>query len=145
MARAGDGLPPGEGFFPSRGAGVGGLKSAMTHYILQFVRVSPLEDAIVSKLPTDAEAKILTLLISKREMYGLEIAAAGIGVSRNGVYVQLGRMIDRGFVTARKDTAANLPGPPRVLYSITGEGQRALAAYNAVPSIMSGVMPGWAT
>lgn len=98
----------------------------------------------MSKLPTDAEAKILTLLVSKREMYGLEIAAAG-GASRNGVYVHLGRMVDRGFVKARKDTAANLPGPPRVLYSITGEGQRALAAYNAVPSIMSGRMPGWAT
>lgn len=99
----------------------------------------------MSKLPTGAEARILTLLVLKREMYGLAIAAAGIGASRNGVYVQLGRMVDRGFVKARKDTAANLPGPPRVLYSITGEGQRALAAYNAVPSIMSGVPPGWAT
>ena len=77
------------------------------------------------------EAEILGLLRSK-EMYGLELVKESSILKRGTVYVTLERMADKGYVKSRE--AERLPhesGLPRRIYSISGLGQRALAATQA--------------
>lgn len=77
------------------------------------------------------EAEILGLLRSK-EMYGLELVKESSILKRGTVYVTLERMADKGYVKSREaERAPHESGLPRRIYSITGLGQRALAAAEA--------------
>jgi DNA-binding PadR family transcriptional regulator len=81
--------------------------------------------------PTGKERVVLELLRdSSHGMYGLELVDASGGRLRRGsIYVTLGRMLDKGFVTARVlDSVRGQPGLPRPQYKITALGQRALKA-----------------
>jgi PadR family transcriptional regulator, regulatory protein PadR len=85
------------------------------------------------RIPTlpPKEALILELLIGDSEMYGLQLVAASRRrLKRGTVYVTLGRMEDKGFITSRFESApANEGGMPRRLYQPTPLGRRALDAY----------------
>ena len=78
------------------------------------------------------ETQILNLLAHKREMYGLQMVATSKGRLRRGtVYVTLGRMEDKGYVTSRTEDAPDgAGGLPRRLYEATPYGLRVLKAWS---------------
>ena len=86
-----------------------------------------------SRLPTlpPKEALILELLVAEPEMYGLQLVAASKRrLKRGTVYVTLGRMEEKGFITSRQESApAEQGGLPRRLYEATAFGRRVLRAY----------------
>lgn len=83
--------------------------------------------------PTTLSAKeslILSLLVSAHELYGLQMVDASDGrLKRGTIYVTLGRMEQKGYVTSRQeDPPANTGGLPRRLYAPTALGHRVLRA-----------------
>jgi PadR family transcriptional regulator, regulatory protein PadR len=86
----------------------------------------------MSEMPTVSgkEALILELLADAGDRYGLELVEASGGQLKRGtVYVTLGRMEDKGFVTSAQEArAASAIGLPRRLYRLTPLGRRARAA-----------------
>lgn len=79
------------------------------------------------------EVLILRLLVSSRELYGLEMVEASNGhLKRGTVYVTLSRMENKGYITSRQEkTPPSAPGIPRRLYKLTADGKRVLAAWEA--------------
>ncbi len=77
------------------------------------------------------EMVILDLLVRGQEMYGLEmVAASRRRLKRGTVYVTLGRMEDKGYVTSRLEAESPAGGGPRRrLYQATGLGRRVLALW----------------
>jgi DNA-binding PadR family transcriptional regulator len=70
------------------------------------------------------EFLILDMLMSGREMYGLEMVKQAAGdLARGTVYVTLERMTDKNFVSSRLEDVPPGGGPARRLYRITGLGQ----------------------
>lgn len=91
------------------------------------------------RLPSAKELVILDLLAGKKEMYGLEmVQASGGRLARGTIYVTLMRMDDKGYVTSRQVKEENVSGLPKRVFSITGLGQRALAAARQVQIVMHG-------
>jgi DNA-binding PadR family transcriptional regulator len=86
-----------------------------------------------------SERNVLEQLIGK-DKYGLELVAdSGDMLSRRSVYVILGRMEEKGFITGREvETPAGESGPPRRVYRVTGHGRRVLAAHEAALAILRG-------
>lgn len=80
---------------------------------------------------SDKESLILQLLMRDGELYGLQLVAASRRrLKRGTVYVTLGRMEDKGFITSRlEDAPADVGGMPRRLYQATALGERMLAAF----------------
>jgi PadR family transcriptional regulator, regulatory protein PadR len=76
------------------------------------------------------EAMILELLADAGDRYGLELVEASEGrLKRGTVYVTLGRMEDKGYVTSvQEERAPGAIGLPRRLYRLTPLGRRARAA-----------------
>jgi DNA-binding PadR family transcriptional regulator len=79
------------------------------------------------------ELLILDLLVGAGELYGLQLVAATTGrLKRGTVYVTLGRMQDKGFVTATVDDAPpGAGGLPRPRYAPTALGRRVMKAWSA--------------
>jgi len=77
------------------------------------------------------EELILQLLGRREEMYGLELVAASKRrLKRGTVYVTLGRMEEKGYITSRlEDAPPGVGGLPRRVYQPTGLGRRVLAAW----------------
>jgi DNA-binding PadR family transcriptional regulator len=89
----------------------------------------------VPEFPTlpPKERLILELLVSTGALYGLEMVerSAG-GLKRGTVYVTLGRMEAKGFVTSEQEPMPEgAIGLPRRRYRPTGLGERALRAWSA--------------
>jgi PadR family transcriptional regulator PadR len=80
------------------------------------------------------ESLILDLLAHRGELYGLQLVAASKGKLKRGtVYVTLGRMEDKGFVTARAEEAPDgAGGLPRRVYEATPFGLRVLKAWTTM-------------
>jgi DNA-binding PadR family transcriptional regulator len=77
-------------------------------------------------------------------MYGLEMmAASDAKLKRGTIYVLLGRMEEKGYLTSKVDKRVNHSGLPRPRYRITALGQRALAATEAAYS--AAAAQGWTT
>lgn len=86
---------------------------------------------------SDLEALILDLLTARAPTYGLDLVQASGGrIKRGSVYVTLGRMEQKGFVTSMLDGRPG-EGPPRRLYEPTTQGLRALIEAR----IMDGDLP----
>ena len=79
------------------------------------------------------EALILELLIDAGELYGLELVARSKRrLKRGTVYVTLGRMEEKGYITSRlEDAPPDMGGMPRRLYKATPLGRRVLAAWTS--------------
>ena len=80
------------------------------------------------------ESLILELLIANNEaMYGLQLVAASRRrLKRGTIYVTLGRMEEKGFITSRLEAAPPVAGGlPRRLYEPSALGRRVLAAWTA--------------
>ena len=88
------------------------------------------------RIPTlpPKEALILELLVGESEMYGLQLVAASRRrLKRGTVYVTLGRMEEKGFITSRlEDAPPESGGLPRRIYEATPFGRRVLDAYELV-------------
>jgi len=80
------------------------------------------------------ETLILEMLAQGEELYGLQLVAASKGrLKRGTVYVTLGRMEDKGYVTSRAEEApADAGGLPRRLYAMTPHGARVLKAFTTL-------------
>ena len=97
-----------------------------------------------SRIPTlpPKEALILELLVAESELYGLQLVAASKRKLKRGtVYVTLGRMEEKGFITSRLEKApSDQGGLPRRLYQPTAFGRRVLAAYELAHRHLSPVL-----
>jgi DNA-binding PadR family transcriptional regulator len=80
------------------------------------------------------ETLILELLAQGEELYGLQLVAASRGrLKRGTIYVTLGRMEDKGYVTARaEDAPEGVGGLPRRLYATTPHGLRVYKAWTTM-------------
>ena len=84
------------------------------------------------RLPSISPTESLILdLLEHRERFGLElIDASGGTLKRGSIYVTLGRMEAKGFVTSRQEErAAGAIGLPRRLYTATAYGVKVRDAY----------------
>jgi DNA-binding PadR family transcriptional regulator len=80
------------------------------------------------------ESLILDLLTQHEDaMYGLQLVAASRKrLKRGTIYVTLGRMEEKGFITSRLEAGPpEAGGLPRRLYEPTALGRRVLAAWTA--------------
>src|SRR5438132_7278498 len=77
------------------------------------------------------ESLILELLVEKQGMYGLQLVAASKGrLKRGTVYVTLGRMEEKGYISSRlEDAPSEAGGLPRRIYEPTAFGRRVLDAW----------------
>lgn len=79
------------------------------------------------------ELLVLELLLRGQEMYGLQLVAQSRGrLKRGTVYVTLGRMEDKGYISSKLDAPpAGAGGLPRRIYSATALGRRMHAAWTS--------------
>ena len=72
------------------------------------------------------ESLILALLIRERQLYGLQLVAASRRrLKRGTVYVTLGRMEEKGYISSRLEhPPADAGGMPRRVYQATALGRR---------------------
>ena len=77
------------------------------------------------------EALILELLVRESALYGLQLVAASKGKLKRGtVYVTLGRMEQKGYITSRLESPPpGAGGLPRRIYDATALGRRAIDAW----------------
>jgi PadR family transcriptional regulator, regulatory protein PadR len=75
--------------------------------------------------------RIILDLLTDGEQYGLQLVAASKGrLKRGTIYVTLGRMEDKGYVTSRTEDAPDgAGGLPRRMYEATPYGIRVLNAW----------------
>lgn len=79
------------------------------------------------------ELLVLQLLLRNDQAYGLQLVAASKGrLKRGTVYVTLGRMEEKGYITSTLDAPpAGSGGLPRRLYAATPLGQRMCEAWTS--------------
>ena len=79
------------------------------------------------------ELLVLELLVREKQLYGLQLVAASRGrLKRGTVYVTLGRMEDKGYITSRLDEPPpGAGGLPRRMYQVTPLGRRMLNAWSS--------------
>lgn len=75
------------------------------------------------------EQRILQLLISNGEMYGLEMVKADSALKRGTIYVTLGRMADKGYVESRQVKEEGRPGLPKRVFRASALGARVYDAW----------------
>jgi DNA-binding PadR family transcriptional regulator len=80
------------------------------------------------------ELLILELLVQQPRMYGLELVAGSGGELKRGtVYVTLGRMEEKGYLTSEQEAAPPAAGGlPRRVYQATALGRRVFEAWAQV-------------
>jgi DNA-binding PadR family transcriptional regulator len=92
----------------------------------------PNDNNTENKLPrlSRKEFAILELLVSKGEMYGLEMVKASEGnLKRGSIYVILSRMSDKGYIESREEPREYPEiGIPRRKYWASGLGERVYQA-----------------
>ena len=78
------------------------------------------------------ESLILQLLVRHDQAYGLELVSASRGrLKRGTVYVTLGRMEEKGYITSRlEDAPPDAGGLPRRIYTPTALGRQVLDAWS---------------
>ena len=84
--------------------------------------------------PTPSEMVVMQILQSRpRGAYGLQIVGDSDDlVKRGSVYVLLGRLEEKGYVSVSRQRRVGHPAPVRPTYQLTGAGARVLAAAEAI-------------
>jgi DNA-binding PadR family transcriptional regulator len=83
------------------------------------------------------EFEILKLLRSGSALYGLELVKESDGSLKRGtIYVTLGRMEEKGYVTSEKEASQSHSGLPRRTYRISGLGSKLLSATELAAAIV---------
>ena len=83
---------------------------------------------------TATEFLIMKSLVgsSGKEMYGLELVEKSLGKLKRGtIYVLLGRLEEKGFISSRTETAGT-SAIPRRMYKPTGMGAKVFEAWRSV-------------
>ena len=82
---------------------------------------------------SEKESLILELLSQGHEMYGLQLVAASKRrLKRGTVYVTLGRMEEKGYITSKLDAPpSGTGGLPRRIYAVTALGRRMFMAWTS--------------
>jgi PadR family transcriptional regulator, regulatory protein PadR len=77
------------------------------------------------------EFLVLELLVRDKELYGLQLVTASRGrLKRGTVYVTLGRMEEKGYITSKlEDPPPGEGGLPRRIYEPTVLGRRMLTVW----------------
>ncbi len=75
--------------------------------------------------------EVLSLVIQKPGIYGLEMVKASDKLKRATIYVHLSRMEDKGWLRSEAEKEPAVSGMPRRRYFPTGEGQRVFKAQSA--------------
>lgn len=72
-------------------------------------------------------------LLREDDLYGLQLVAASGGrLKRGTVYVTLGRMEEKGYITSKLEAApSGVGGLPRRIYAATPLGRRMFAAWTS--------------
>ena len=71
-------------------------------------------------------------LLRHQELYGLQLVAASRGrLKRGTVYVTLGRMEEKGYITSKLDAPPSAGGLPRRIYAVTALGRRMFMAWTS--------------
>jgi DNA-binding PadR family transcriptional regulator len=80
------------------------------------------------------ETIVLNLLTHGEELYGLQLVSQSKGrLKRGTIYVTLGRLEDKGYVTSRTEDAPDgAGGLPRRMYRATPYGLRVLKAWTTL-------------
>lgn len=87
---------------------------------------------------TETEFRILEGLVVGKK-YGLELVKESEGaIKRGSIYVLLGRLEDKGYVTSKHEPREDNPESKRRVYSLTGTGAAALNARNAYEAALKG-------
>ena len=78
------------------------------------------------------ELLVLELLVHQ-ELYGLQLVAASRGrLKRGTIYVTLGRMEEKGYITSTLDAPpSGTGGLPRRIYAVTALGRRMFTAWTS--------------
>jgi PadR family transcriptional regulator, regulatory protein PadR len=81
---------------------------------------------------SEKESIVLALLIEHQQMYGLELVAASPrDLKRGTIYVTLGRMEEKGYVTSKlEDAPPHAGGLPRRIYRSTAQGRQIFTVWN---------------
>ena len=89
------------------------------------------------------ELVVLQLLLREKRLFGLQLVAASKGrLKRGTVYVTLGRMEEKGYITSTlEDPPPGAGGLPRRLYVPTALGRRMVRTWT---SGATRVIPGFA-
>ena len=91
------------------------------------------------------EYEVLRLLVTRGEMYGLELVENSNGaLGRGTVYVTLSRMGDKGYVESRMEDGAPGDRAPRKLFKASGLGARAFRATEAASLAFASPEVAWA-
>jgi PadR family transcriptional regulator PadR len=85
------------------------------------------------------ERLILDLLVEHGELFGLGLVeASGGGLKRGTVYVTLGRMEEKGYLTSRQEPLpAGATGLPRRFYAPTAHALRVRQAWRAAERVLA--------
>jgi len=86
------------------------------------------------RLLTLSPKELLVLeLLGEQDSYGLQLVALSTGrLKRGTVYVTLGRMEEKGYITSKLEAApSGAGGLPRRLYAATPLGRRMFAAWTS--------------
>jgi DNA-binding PadR family transcriptional regulator len=73
------------------------------------------------------------LLLRQQDSYGLQLVAASKGrLKRGTVYVTLGRMEEKGYITSKVEAPpSGAGGLPRRIYAATALGRRMFSAWTS--------------
>jgi PadR family transcriptional regulator PadR len=79
------------------------------------------------------ELLVLEALAKDKQLYGLQLVTASRGrLKRGTIYVTLGRMEDKGYITSQlNEPPPGAGGLPRRIYEATPLGRRMLRAWNS--------------
>jgi DNA-binding PadR family transcriptional regulator len=79
------------------------------------------------------ELLVLESLVRNRELYGLQLVSGSRGrLKRGTIYVTLGRMEEKGYITSRlDDPPPGAGGMPRRIYAPTALGRRMLSIFSS--------------
>jgi PadR family transcriptional regulator PadR len=86
------------------------------------------------RLLTLSPKELLVLeLLREQDSYGLQLVAASTGrLKRGTVYVTLGRMEEKGYITSKLEAApSGAGGLPRRIYAATPLGRRMFAVWTS--------------
>lgn len=85
------------------------------------------------------EAKVLSLLVGRKQAYASELVHASDGsLKRGSVYTILSRLEEAGLVKSIEEAATEKFALPRTAYSITGHGVRARQEFGLWTGLLSG-------
>jgi len=100
---------------------------------MQYMVTGSARDSLISQMRKGALEYCVLALVRDRERYGYDLVRTlsevdGMGTSDGTIYPLLSRLRRDGLVNTTWHESTG--GPPRRYYSITSEGQSALALFN---------------